>query len=208
VLDDAVWQRATPVSGFRRSSPGDGAPASERSEVRVAYTDDALYVGARLYSRNPEDVSRLRGRRDSFGQQNDQFLVQIDSYHDHRTAFVFAVTPAGGRNDLLAPNDALRGMDPGWDPVWEGAAHMDGEGWSAEWKIPFSQLRFESSGDAEWGIQITRNIARKQESAWFAFTPLAESAGLSRAGAARFLEDLEANGKVVEVDGRYGFIEK
>ena len=77
-LDDPVWQIATPATGFRRDRPGDGLPAAEDTEVRVAYTSDALYIGARMYARDPASISRRRGRRDSFLQQNDQFQVQID----------------------------------------------------------------------------------------------------------------------------------
>ena len=80
ILDDAAWQIAVPVSGFRRDRPGDGLPAAEKTEVRVAYTDDALYVGARMYDRDPSRISLLRGRRDSFMQPNDLFLIQLDSY--------------------------------------------------------------------------------------------------------------------------------
>ena len=157
-LDDAVWRIASPATGFRRDRPGDGNPASERTEVRVAFTADALYIGARMYARGPDQVSQLRGRRDSFMQSNDQFQVQIDSYHDHRTAFVFGVTPAGGRNDLVAPNDGYQGIDTGWDPVWDAATRVDSLGWVAEMRIPFSQLRFGEDEHQVWGINFRRDI--------------------------------------------------
>ncbi len=175
VLDEPVWQTAVPVTGFRRDRPGDGLPAAERTEVRVAYTDDALYVGARMYDRDPSRISLLRGRRDSFMQPNDLFLIQLDSYHDHRTAFVFGVTPAGGRNDLVAPNDGFQGMDAGWDPVWDAATLVDSAGWVAEMRIPFSQLRFREGERQVWGVNFRRDILHAGEAVDWAWRPSTES---------------------------------
>lgn len=175
ILDDAAWQRAEPATGFRRDRPGDGLPAAEKTEVRVAYTGDALYVGARMYDRDPSRISLLRGRRDSFMQPNDQFLIQLDSYHDHRTTFVFGVTPAGGRNDLVAPNDGFQGMDAGWDPVWDAVTRVDSLGWVAEMRIPFSQLRF-SDGDRQvWGVNFRRDILHAGEAVDWAWRPSTET---------------------------------
>ena len=195
-LDDPVWRIASPVTGFRRDRPGDGKPAAERTEVRVAYTDDALYVGARMYDRDPDRISQLRGRRDSFMQSNDQFLVQIDSYHDHRTAFVFGVTPAGGRNDLVAPNDALRGMDPSWDPVWEVATQVDSLGWVAEIRIPFSQLRFPDGDRHVWGINFRRDILHAGEAVDWSWRPATETGWTSAFGHLLGLEGIEKPGRV------------
>ena len=175
VLDDPVWQRAIPVTGFRRDRPGDGLPAAERTEVRVAYTEDALYVGARMHDRDPSRISLLRGRRDSFMQPNDLFLIQLDSYHDHRTTFVFGVTPAGGRNDLVAPNDGFEGMDAGWDPIWDAATTVDSLGWVAEMRIPFSQLRFREGERQVWGVNFRRDILHAGEAVDWAWRPSTES---------------------------------
>lgn len=182
LLDDAVWRIATPVTGFRRDRPGDGGPATERTEVRVAYTGDALYIGARMYARDPGQVSRLRRRRDSFMQSNDQFQVQIDSYHDHRTAFVFGVTPAGGRNDLVAPNDGYQGIDAGWDPVWDAATRVDSLGWVAEMRIPFSQLRFGEQENQVWGINFRRDIFHLGEGVTWSWRPPTEPGWTSQFG--------------------------
>ena len=195
-LDDPVWRIASPVTGFRRDRPGDGKPAAERTEVRVAYTSDALYVGARMHDREPGRISRLRGRRDSFMQSNDQFLVQLDSYHDHRTAFVFGVTPAGGRNDLVAPNDGLNGMDPGWDPVWEVATHVDSLGWVAEIRIPFSQLRFPEGDRQVWGINFRRDILHAGEAVDWSWRPATETGWTSQFGHLLGLEDVQQPGRV------------
>ena len=195
-LDEAIWQVAVPVTGFRRDVPGDGEPASERTEVRVAYTTTALYVGARMYARDPARISRLRGRRDSFGQQNDQFLVQLDSYHDHRTAFVFGVTPAGGRNDLIAPEDALEGLDTGWDPVWEVATQIDAEGWTAEIRIPFSQLRFPEEERPVWGINFRRDILAAGEAVDWNWRPSTQAGWASKFGHLLGLEGIPRPGRL------------
>ena len=195
-LDEAVWGIASPVTGFRRDRPGDGKPAAERTEVRVAYTADALYVGARMHDRDPERISRLRGRRDSFMQSNDQFLVQIDSYHDHRTAFIFGVTPAGGRNDLTATNDGLRGMDSGWDPVWEVATRVDSLGWVAEMRIPFSQLRFPDGERQLWGINFRRDILHAGEAVDWSWRPATETGWTSQFGHLLGLEGINRPGRV------------
>ena len=191
VLDDPVWALATPVSGFRRDNPGDGLPATEKTEVRVAYTDDALYVGARMHDRDPSRISLLRGRRDSFMQVNDLFLVQLDSYHDHRTAFVFGVTPAGGRNDLVAPNDGFEGMDAGWDPVWDAATRVDSLGWVAEIRIPFSQVRFREGERQVWGINFRRDIMHAGEAVDWAWQPATETGLASSFGHLLGLEGVE-----------------
>lgn len=106
--------------------------------------------------------------------------MNLDSRHDHNTAFAFTLTPSGAWQDAALGVDGE--YDFGWDPVWDGAASMDDQGWSAEWRIPFSQLRFESTDDAEWGIQFVRVIARKGETATFPFTPRNETSGPHRYG--------------------------
>ena len=195
-LDEPVWELARPASGFRRDRPGDGEPAAERTEVRVAYTSSALYVGARMYDRNPSRVSQLRGRRDSFMQSNDQFLVLIDSYHDHKTAFVFGVTPSGGRNDLIAPNDGLEGMDAGWDPVWDVATRVDSLGWLAEIRIPFSQLRFPEGEQQVWGINFRRDILHAGEAVDWNWRPATEAGWASKFGHLTGLEDIPRPGRL------------
>lgn len=195
-LDEDVWRRAAPATGFRRDRPGDGAPAAERTEVRLAFTSSALYVGARMHDRRPERISRLRGRRDSFSQQNDQFLVMIDSYHDHRTAFVFGVTPAGGRNDLIAPNDGLEDMDPGWDPVWDVTTRVDSAGWIAEIRIPFSQLRFPEGPEQLWGINFRRDILHAGEAVDWNWRPATEAGWASKFGHLVGLEGIPRPGRL------------
>jgi len=118
---------------------------------------------------DPGSILARLGRRDSY-TQSDQFSVMIDSYHDHRTTFEFGVNPSGVRNDFIAFNDNNWG-DDSWDPVWEAAATVDSLGWSAEMKIPFSQLRFPNAEEQVWGINFSRLIYRKDELVRWSWAP-------------------------------------
>src|SRR4029077_21092509 len=139
-LDDPIWATDTAVTDFRQVDPHEGQPASERTEVRVLYTDDALYIGIRAFDDSASKIAHHLGRRDTF-TQSDDFRVLIDSYHDHRTAFRFDITPTGVKGDIQFGDDG-NFSDQSWDPVWEAKTSVDSLGWTAEERIPFSQLRF------------------------------------------------------------------
>jgi hypothetical protein len=192
-LTEAVWLTVEPYSDFVQRQPDEGQPVSERTEVRILVGPDALYIGGRFFDRDPDEIRATLVRRDVVSDF-DFVRVNLDSRHDHNTSYAFTLTPSGAYQDAALGTDGR--YDFGWDPVWEGAATVDEEGWSAEWKIPFSQLRFESSGDAEWGIQISRSIARKGESASFAFTPLSERAGPHRYGHLQGLGQVQEPGRL------------
>ncbi|MBI4521777.1 MAG: carbohydrate binding family 9 domain-containing protein, partial [Gemmatimonadetes bacterium] len=173
-LDDASWASATPASGFLQMEPNAGSPASHRTEVRVLYDNDAIYVGARMYDPQPDSIAAQLMRRDGDGY-SDWFHVGVDSYHDRRTAFVFGVNPRGVQRDFVIYNDNQE--DGSWDAVWEAAAVIDSLGWSAELRIPLSQLRFDGGADASlgertWGIDFQREVARAgEESLWAPIYP-------------------------------------
>jgi hypothetical protein len=179
VLDDAAWQMAEAYSDFLQREPNEGEPASERTEVRILVDSDAIYVGARMWDSDPSGIRATLVRRDVVSDF-DYVILNLDSRHDHNTSYAFTLTPSGAFQDAARGTDGS--YDFGWDPVWDGAASIDDQGWSAEWKIPFSQLRFESAEDAVWGIQIDRVIARTREHDVFAFTPLGEAGGPHRYG--------------------------
>jgi hypothetical protein len=179
-LDDEGWRPAIAYSDFIQLDPREGEPASERTEARVLVDDDAVYVGVRMFDREPHLIQRQLARRDE-SVEGDQVEVMLDSYHDHLTGFVFRLSPMGARRDAsISPGE---GQDNSWDAVWEGAATVDSLGWSAEFRIPLAQLRYNpTEGDAAWGLQITRGIARKAEAQYFAFTPKSEQQGTNRFG--------------------------
>jgi hypothetical protein len=168
-LDDAAWQDAMIVADFIQTEPEDGTAPTERTEVCVVYDGGALYIGARLFDTAPLDIARRLGRRDSY-TSSDEFQVVIDSYHDHRTAFLFSVNPAGVRSDAVLTNDDGHG-DRSWDPVWSVATSVDTLGWVVEMKIPFSQLRFSGAEEQLWGINFSREVFRKNEEVQWSWVP-------------------------------------
>ncbi len=196
VLDEPGWAAARPVTGFRRDVPSDGEPASETTRVRVLFDEAGLYVGAELSSLNGNSVSRRLGRRDSFSTLNDVFFVMLDSHHDHQTAYVFGVTPAGGRRDAVAGGDGSGAFDPSWNPIWEASTSVGPDGWFAELRIPFSQLPFSASETSVWGIQFRRDILDAGEASDWAWSPRTEPGQASKFGHLLGLEDLSKPGRL------------
>jgi hypothetical protein len=194
VLDEAIWQSAPAMTSFVQIVPTEGAPLSERTEVRFAFSDNALYIAARMYDSHP--VTTRLGRRDGSMAASDWLTIIIDSYHDHRTAYGFEVNPSGIRRDQTRTEG--RGEDDSWDPVWEAATTIDEEGWTAEIRIPFSQLRFNPQVEQTWGLQVERQIARTREFGVFSFTPTSQPGGIPRFGHLEGLRELRT-GKRLEV---------
>jgi hypothetical protein len=191
-LDEPDWASASPVTSFTQFDPVEGAPASEKTEVRVLVGPDALYIGARLYESDPRNIRRRLSRRDE-AVDGDIFAVALDSRHDHLTAYYFRVTAGGAMRDAVAggPN----GLDLSWDAVWDAAVSADSTGWSTEIRIPFSQLPY-NRGDQVWGIQFERYRWNKQEDDFFSFTPKKEVGGVARYGHLVGLGDLPAPSRV------------
>ncbi len=159
-LEESSWQRQGYCEFWQRE-PDEGKPASERSEVWLAYDDDALYVAARLSDSQPELVSGLLGRRDT-ELDCDWFTVYLDPYLDKLSGFAFGITPAGSVSDRALYNDV--GWNSLWDGIWNGKAQRDRQGWTVEMRIPFNQLRFsKKDGEYRWGVHFRRIVMRKNE---------------------------------------------
>src|SRR5690348_8445122 len=181
-LDEAAWAAATPITKFRQSQPDEGADASLATEVRILYDDDALYVGARMSE--PMGAAGIRAplaRRDQLlaadgnnGSFNslttDKFAIALDPYHNHLDEVWFEINPAGVRGDQF-------NGDPSWDPVWEGATQVTAEGWTAEMRIPYSQLRLSGGHVQTWGMQLWRYVDRLNEQDEWSFRRRNESSG-------------------------------
>ena len=176
-LDEAVWQNGFGITNFKQRDPIENAEPSQNTIVWVAYDDDAIYVGARMYDSAPDSIIARLGRRDSH-LQSDIFQFMVDPYLDKRSGFFFSLYAGGTRSDGILFNDDWD--DNSWDGVWEGKVNIDEEGWTAEMRIPFSQLRFKNKTEQIWGVNFRRDIARNNERDYLVFTPKNESGFVSR----------------------------
>ncbi|MEP6744280.1 MAG: DUF5916 domain-containing protein, partial [Gemmatimonadota bacterium] len=156
--EDAIWQTAPRVDAFREARPTEDADPKQRTEFRVAYDAHNLYVFVRAFDSHPDSIIQLLSRRDDM-TSSDQIFVLIDSYHDRRTGFEFVVNPAGVKFDALAAGDG-DGEDDAWDAIWDVATQVDAEGWTAEFRIPFSQLRYAPSEEMTFGFSVWRRLQR------------------------------------------------
>ncbi|HJQ21658.1 MAG TPA: DUF5916 domain-containing protein [Gemmatimonadaceae bacterium] len=166
-VDEEAWRTAPSITDFVQQDPDEGAAPSERTDVRILYDDEALYVGARLYSTvGRSGVRAVLTRRDEILQsdsgQTDKIVVSFDTFRNRTDETTFELNPLGVKGDEQSG-------DPAYDPVWVGAASIDSTGWSAEFRIPFSQLHFSRDREQNWGMQIWRFVARRRERDMWAF---------------------------------------
>jgi hypothetical protein len=204
VLEDPTWTDAPVLTGFRQTKPNEGQPASERTEVRIVYDDEAVYIGAVCFDRLPDRIIVSESRRDSPLDDTDSFQVILDTFYDRRNGFVFGTNPSALEYDAQVLNEGegsgrmrsrlIRGSPTGfnlnWDADWQVRTHTGDFGWSAELAIPFRTLRYAEGGVQTWGINFQRNIRRRNETAYWA--PLERQFNLYRLRSAGTLRGLEA----------------
>ena len=193
-VDDAAWLDVPPLVDFWQTAPDAGQPASERTEVRILYTNDTLYFGVILWDRDPAGLTVSDSRRDSPLDDSDSFRIVLDTYRDRQNGFVFATNPAaleydgqltgegsnspfggaagggGGTGRQLAGSGG--GFNLNWDGSWEVRTAILDSGWSVEFAIPFRTLRYEPGEDREWGVNFQRTIRRRKESSYWAPLPI------------------------------------
>ncbi len=189
VLDEAMWKQAAPVTEFLQRELNEGVPATERTEIRFATDGLSLYIGARMYDREPNLIVPGEKIRDVTLANSDHIALIFDTYHDRQNGFVFGTTPAGVEYDgqviregeggganvpgqNRAQGGALGGFNVNWDASWTVATRIDSLGWTAEFRIPFSTLRYQAgAAEQTWGLNITRSIRRKNEELYWSFIP-------------------------------------
>lgn len=185
VADDPAWGPALPLTEFWQSTPNEGQPATENTEVRIVYTRDTLYFGVICYDRSPQQIITSDSRRDSPLENSDAFQIILDTYLDHQNGFVFGTNPAGieydgqvtreGEGEARKRNRQQAGSGGGfnlnWDGSWQVRALVGDFGWSAEFAIPFRTIRFKAGNDVVWGLNFERNIRRKYETSHWAPLP-------------------------------------
>jgi hypothetical protein len=173
-LDDEAWQRAEATGEFVQAEPHDGQPATEPTEVRVAFDRHALYIA--VYCRDSEAGGLVVNdiRKDFPQGEQDSFEILLDTFADRRNGFVFITNPEGAKSDTQIANEG-RDVNQSWDAVWRVAARRHADGWSAEIWIPFKTLRFEPGEGQTWGVNFARRIRRKNEVAYWSPVPRAYS---------------------------------
>ena len=169
-LDERVWADIAPITDFLQKQPVEGGAPSDALEIRMAYDDDALYVGTRVRTQDRRRIQAAISRRDAV-TQSEHIQVSLDTYHDRRTAYTFVITASGVRADWFHPRDDEHNRDNSFDPVWEAHAVVDSTGWTAEMRIPFSQLRFTSAGSHVWGVNFNHWVPSRNEDVFWIPVP-------------------------------------
>src|SRR5688572_12653816 len=168
--DEPIWERARPATGFLQREPDNGAPATERTEVRVVYDTDRLLLSVICHDSEPDRVLANQMQRDRSFETDDRFVWTIDTFLDGRTGYFFEINPAGAMGDgLVDPaantgwsNDFGAGINRSWDGIWVARVRRTPTGWTAEMEIPFRTVNFDPNG-AAWGINFQRTVRRKNE---------------------------------------------
>ncbi len=203
-LVEPLYQMPPGADSFTQMEPDNGRPATEATRVWIGYDDDALYVGAQLLDQSPDSIVTRVLRRDE-GFESDGFSFAIDSYHDRRNAFWFCVNPSGSIQDGTIINDSR--FDNSWNGIWSVRAARNGEGWAAEFRIPWSQLRFSAAAEQIWGIDFRRDIHRRHEASTFMPHPRNEQGVVSRFGLLTGIRDIKPSRRleiVPYLTGSYG----
>ncbi|MDX2058725.1 MAG: DUF5916 domain-containing protein [Gemmatimonadales bacterium] len=179
ILDDQIWQSAPRFGGFTQRDPDEGRPATEATEFQVVYTDQAIYVAVRAHDQSPDRITAALARRDAW-VPSDEITIMIDSYRDRRTGFSFSINAAGVKRDAFLFDD--NNQDDRWDAVWDAGVRIDSTGWVAEFRIPFSQLRFSAAAEQVFGFNVSRRINRLNETQYWRLPPKNAPGFVSRFG--------------------------
>jgi len=194
-ITDAVWQAADVISDFVQAEPVEGQPASERTEVRILYDDQRLYVGVMCYDSEPGRILVTDSRRDADLGETDSFQFILDTYLDRQNGFVFGTNPAGIEYDGQVSSEgageggAGGGFNLNWDGSWQVRTRIIDDGWSAEFAIPLRTLRYAAAKPQVFGFNLTRNIRRKREQVYW--SPVARIYSIHRLSSAGELHGLE-----------------
>ncbi|WP_318343953.1 DUF5916 domain-containing protein [Flagellimonas baculiformis] len=164
ILDDPAWNLVEWGDNFIEQRPDENTPPGQQTAFKMVYGEKSLYIGIRCFDTEPDKIMKRLSRRDGF--EGDWIGVFIDSYHDQRTAFGFIVTAAGVKGDVFESNNGAN-EDDSWNPIWYVKTHTDSEGWTAEMRIPLSQIKFGNEENQVWGLQVMRRYFKNEErSVW------------------------------------------
>jgi hypothetical protein len=189
--DEAVWKSAPIIDQFLQAKPSEGAPARLRTEARTLYDSHNLYVFVRAFDSHPDSIVSLLSRRDE-QTASDEIILLLDPYHDRRTGYEFVVNPAGVKSDYAIYNDGNE--DVAWDGVWDAATAIDSLGWTAEYRIPLSQLHYAARASVTFGVLVWRTIQRHGETVTWPLYRTSRSGFTSQFGELTGLQGLASPG--------------
>jgi len=185
ILSDEIWQQVPAITELVQQMPNYGLPASEKTEVRIAYDDNNFYVSAVCYDSDPNNLAVTDVRRDATLTNTDAFIFIIDTYLDRQNGFVFGTNTVGIEYDAQVDNEGegnfnnnrqqggvIGGFNLNWDASWTVATQIGDYGWSAEFAIPLKTIRFRSGEDVKWGFNFQRNISKTNEIDYWSLVPL------------------------------------
>jgi hypothetical protein len=187
------WNAVEWGGNFTQWQPAEGKAPFQPTRFKILYDEKFLYIAYHCIDSRPDSIIKRMDRRDQF--PGDWVEINIDSYHDHRTAFSFTLSVSGVRGDEFVSNDGNY-WDANWNPIWFAKTHIDSTGWTAEVKIPFSQLRYGNEADKVWGIQVTRRLFRKEERSCWQYIPQNSGVWVSRFGELRGLKNIPLHRQV------------
>ncbi len=188
VLDDKSWDAAVWASDFIENDPDENTAPTYQTKFKILYDSKFLYVGIRSLDNESDKIEKRLSRRDGFA--GDRVTLNIDSYNDRRTGFSFTITAAGVKGDEFISQNG-NNWDDSWNPIWYTATSIDDKGWTAEIKIPFSQLKFGESKEQIWGLQVIRQLFRKDERSVWQRIPKDASGWVSEFGVLRGLNNIQ-----------------
>ncbi len=187
-LDDPAWDQVAWGTNFFQRQPDDAAPVSQETAFKILYDNRYLYVAWRAFDSDPDKIEERLGRRDDF--PGDWVEINFDSFNDKRTGFSFSASASGVRGDEFISNDG-NDWDSSWNPYWFFKAQTDDQGYTAEARIPFSQLRFGKAESQTWGLQVNRRLFREQEMSSWAPVKQNQPGWVSRFGVLKGLEGIK-----------------
>jgi hypothetical protein len=193
IPDEPAWEKVEWAGDFIQTQPTEKAPPYQQTQFKILYDDKYLLIAYRCWDSAPDSIARRMSRRDQF--EGDWVEVNIDSYHDLRTAFSFTLSVSGVKGDEFVTDNG-NNWDANWNPIWYAETHIDSLGWTAEAKIPFSQLRYGNQAEPVWGIQFTRRLFRKEERSIWQYVPQNSGVWVSGFGELHGLRDLTTRKQV------------
>ncbi|OQP45380.1 hypothetical protein A4D02_33835 [Niastella koreensis] len=193
IPSEDAWNSVAWTGDFTQWQPNEGKAPHQPTEFKILYDEKYLYIAYHCIDKYPDSIIKWMDRRDQF--PGDWVEINIDSYHDQRTAFSFTLSVSGVRGDEFVSNNG-NNWDANWNPIWFSKTHIDKTGWTAEVKIPFSQLRYGNEVDKTWGIQVTRRIFRKEERSCWQYIPQNSGVWVSRFGELKGLKNIPMHRQV------------